>query len=72
MHLLSVVFAFLIVFILSALSYFVLLTINNIIWGYKGISIDKGSPEYRKRKRLLKIISIPLSILILIIIGSLR
>jgi heme/copper-type cytochrome/quinol oxidase subunit 2 len=62
----------LVVLILSALSYFVLLTINNVIWGYKGISRDKESPEYRKRKRLLKIISVPLSILILIAIGLLR
>ena len=60
------------VIIISVLSYFLLLTINNVIWGYKGISTDKGSPEYRKRKRLLKIISIPLSILILITIGLLK
>ena len=60
------------VIIISALSYFLLLTINNVIWGYKGISRDKESPEYRNRKRLLKIISIPLSIFILIAIGLLR
>jgi hypothetical protein len=64
--------AVLIILMLSALSYFVLLTVNNIISGYRGISVDKGSPEYKKRKRMLKIISIPLSILILIAIGLLR
>jgi hypothetical protein len=69
MHLISVVFAFLIVFILSVLSYLVLLTINNVIWGYKGISVDKKSPVYKKRKRSLVLISIALSILILIIMG---
>jgi ABC-type polysaccharide/polyol phosphate export permease len=55
--------------ILSFISYFILLTISNIIWGYKGIPIDKGSPSYTKRKNLLKLISIPLSILFLVLIG---
>jgi hypothetical protein len=62
----------LVVLTLSALLYFVLLTINNVIWGYKGISRGKESTEYKKRKRLLKIISIPLSIFVLIAIGLLR
>jgi len=62
----------LLVLVLSALSYILLLTVNNIIWGYKGIPISKDSPEYRKRKKLLKIISIPLSLLILITIGLLN
>jgi len=62
----------LLVLILSALSYFLLLTVNNVIWGYKGFSMDKKSPQYAKRRRLLKLISIPLAILILIVIGSVR
>lgn len=46
-----------------------MLTINNIIWGYKGLLTDKESTTYEKRKKILKTISIPLSILILGLIG---
>lgn len=69
MYLIPLILALL---ILSAFSYFILLTINNVIWGYKGIPTDKESPAYRLRKRSLKLISIPLSILVLVVIGLVR
>jgi len=69
MYLIPLILALL---ILSVFSYFILLTINNVIWGYKGIPTDKESPAYRKRKRSLKLISIPLSILVLVVIGLVR
>lgn len=72
MQVVLLILPILILLALTALTYPILLTINNVIWGYKGISIDKGSPEYRRRKRLLKLISIPIAIFILIAIGSLR
>ena len=72
MYLIPPLLALLILLILSVFSYFILLTINNVIWGYKGIPTDKESPAYRKRKRSLKLISIPLSILVLLVIGLVR
>jgi succinate dehydrogenase/fumarate reductase cytochrome b subunit len=68
----ALILAVLILSALSALSYFILLTLNNIVWGYKGILIDKGAPEYRKRKRMLIFVSIALSIIIIVTIGSLK
>ena len=59
------------ILIISVILYIFLLTMNNIVWGYKGISIDKGSQEYRRRKRLLMLISIPTSFFVLVAIGLL-
>jgi hypothetical protein len=72
MQIIPLVAAMAIILILSALSYFLLLTANNIIWGYRRIPVEKESPVYKKRKRTLKFISIPTAILLLIIIGLSR
>ena len=72
MYLISLILAIFIFFILSVFSYVALLSLNNLVWGYKGIPTDKESPAYRKRKRSLKLIAIPLSVLILIIIGLVK
>jgi hypothetical protein len=52
---------FLSIFACWSLISILLLTINNIIWAYKGISTDNKSPSYKKRKRILKLVSIPLA-----------
>ena len=57
----------LVVFLISwFLAYKLLLTINNAIWGYKGFPMDKKSPAYQKRKKLLSLVSIPLAMLFVI------
>ena len=53
-----------------ALTYVLLLTVNNVIWGYKGISTDDKSVAHRKRKKLLKFISIPLAIVSAGLVGK--
>jgi ABC-type Fe3+ transport system permease subunit len=66
------IFAVVVIATLSLFSYFILLTINNFILGYKGITVDKNSPSYKKRKRTLASYAIALSILFIIILGFIK
>lgn len=54
--------------VLTPLSYYLMLGINNVIWAYKGLKVDKDSPEYRKRKLILKVLSLPTAIFVLYLI----
>jgi hypothetical protein len=54
--------------VLTPLSYYLMLGINNVIWAYKGLKVDKDSPEYRKRKMILKVLSLPTAIFVLYLI----
>jgi len=47
------IFAVVVIATLSLFSYFILLTINNFILGYKGITVDKNSPSYKREKEHL-------------------
>jgi len=59
------------IILLSLLLYFLLLGTNNFIWAIKGQSINKGSIAYKKRKRLFKILVVPIAVLLMIIWGKL-
>lgn len=50
-----------------AMAYPILLGCNNLVWGIKGFSMDKTSLEYRKRKKTLRLIAIPLAVLFVVI-----
>ena len=60
-----VTFFVLAMLILTPLSYFILLGINNAVWWFKGLEIDNDTPEYARRKIVLKIISVPTALAIL-------
>jgi hypothetical protein len=68
----SVVGAMLSVLLPSLFVYAVIMFINNVIWGYKGITIDKKTEIYKKRRRNLFGISILISIGGLIAWGSFK
>lgn len=54
--------------VLIPLSYYLLLGINNAVWAFKGLKIDKDSTEYGKRKLILKLLSLPTAIFMLYLI----
>lgn len=51
------------------LVYFVMLGINNIVWLYKRIPIDRPSQAYKKRKVLLRVWAVPAELLFFFICG---
>ena len=51
--------------VLAPISYYLLLGINNVVWAYKGLKFDKDSAEYKKRKFILKLLSLPMAIVVL-------
>lgn len=55
--------------LMSFVSYFIMLGANRLIWDHKGLPTDKASVEYRKRKRLLRILSIPVAISLFSLLG---
>jgi hypothetical protein len=55
--------------ILVPLTYFGLISLNNLFWGYKGSPVDKSTPEYLKRKRTLQIVSVPVALFIIYVMG---
>jgi hypothetical protein len=55
--------------VVSLVVYFLMLFVNNLAWGYKGLSMDKKSPEYKKRKRLLLVLSVPITISVITVWG---
>ena len=57
------------VLILVPLTYFGLISLNNLFWRYKASPIDKSTPEYLKRKRTLEIASVPVVLFILYLMG---
>lgn len=68
----SIVGAILAVLLPSFLVYGLMMFINNFIWGYKGLTTDKQSAIYKKRRRTLFGISILISIGGLIAWGSIK
>ena len=59
------------IIVLSLFLYFLLLGVNNFIWAVKGLSIEKESLSYKSRKRLFKILAVPIAVLILMVWGIL-
>ncbi len=68
----SIVGAILAVLLPSFLIYGLLMFINNVVWGYKGIIAEKQSAIYKKRRRNLFGISILISIGGIISWGAIR
>ena len=56
--------------ILVPLTYYTMLKIDNLFRGYTGSMHEKQSREYLKRKAKLKILSVPVALFILFLIGS--
>jgi hypothetical protein len=54
--------------VLTPISYYLLLGINNVVWAFKGLKYDKDSAEYEKRKFILKVLALPTAIVILYLI----
>ena len=51
--------------ILTPLTYLMLQGINNLVWWVKGLQVDSDTPEYKKRKTMLMIMSVPVALTIL-------
>jgi hypothetical protein len=70
MSFISLILVILVLLALSVFLYFILLTMNNMIWGHKDVPIDNELLVYRKRS--LKLLSVFLSIMFLVLIGLVR
>lgn len=62
MNIIDILLSFFSFFVWCVIAYILMLTVNNFIWGYKGVTVEKGSSEYKRRKKLFRMIAIPVGI----------